>query len=69
MNEATKSIVSISDMARMVGLSRARFYQLVGTTFPFPVYDVATHRPFYDSGFSERASMSAAATAGSTASR
>jgi len=44
----TKMIVSISEMARMVGLSRARFYQLVGTTFPWPLYDIATHRPFFD---------------------
>ncbi len=32
----------------MVGLSRARFYQLIGTAFPHPVYDVETRRPFYD---------------------
>ena len=44
----TKSIISISEMARMVGLSRARFYQLVGTTFPWPLYDVVTKRPFYN---------------------
>ena len=44
----TKIIVSISDMAKMVGLSRARFYQLVGTTFPSPFYDLATRRPFYN---------------------
>jgi hypothetical protein len=31
----------------MVGLSRARFYQLLGTAFPFPLYDVTTRRPFY----------------------
>ena len=31
----------------MVGLSRARFYQLVGTAFPYPIYDVATKRPFF----------------------
>jgi hypothetical protein len=31
----------------MVGLSRTRFYQLVGKTFPFPIYSVATRRPFY----------------------
>lgn len=43
-----KTAVSISEMARMVGLSRARFYQLIGTTFPFPLYDIATRRPFYD---------------------
>ena len=31
----------------MVGLCRARFYQLLGTAFPYPIYDVATRRPFY----------------------
>ena len=40
--------ISIVEMARMVGLSRARFYQLVGTTFPHPIYDVASRRPFYN---------------------
>ena len=43
----TKTVVSVAEMARMVGLSRARFYQLIGTTFPWPLYDVATRRPFY----------------------
>ncbi len=43
----TKAVVSVAEMSRMVGLSRARFYQLVGTTFPSPVYDLATRRPFY----------------------
>ena len=43
----TKAAVSVAEMAGMVGLSRARFYQLVGTTFPSPVYDVSTRRPFY----------------------
>lgn len=43
----TKAAVSCSEMARMVGLSRQRFAQLVGTTFPWPLYDVATRRPFY----------------------
>jgi hypothetical protein len=42
-----KAGVSVAEMARMVGLSRGRFYQLIGTTFPFPIYDVATRRPFY----------------------
>lgn len=42
-----KSAISVSEMARMVGLSRARFYQLVGSAFPFPVYDLATRRPYY----------------------
>jgi hypothetical protein len=31
----------------MVGLSRQRLYQLQGTTFPYPLYDVKTRRPFY----------------------
>jgi hypothetical protein len=44
----TKAAVSVAEMSRMVGLSRARFYQLVGTTFPCPLYDVASRRPFYN---------------------
>ena len=45
----TKEAVSVAEMARMVGLSRARFYQLISCgAFPFPVYDVETRRPFYD---------------------
>ncbi len=43
----TKAAVSCSEMARMVGLSRQRFAQLQGTTFPWPLYDVVTRRPFY----------------------
>ncbi len=31
----------------MVGLSRSRFYQLVGSSFPYPVHDLTTHRPYY----------------------
>jgi len=46
--ETTKSVVSIADMARMVGLSRARFYQLMGSTFPLPLYSLSNRRPFYD---------------------
>jgi hypothetical protein len=44
----TKTVVSVAEMARMVGLSRARFYQLIGTAFPWPLYSVSTRRPFYD---------------------
>ena len=44
---ATKAVVTVAEMARMVGLSRARFYQLQGTTFPLPVYDILTRRPLY----------------------
>ena len=49
MNEVHKSAVSVSEMARMVGLSRARFYQLMTDgVFPPPIYDLSTRRPFYD---------------------
>jgi hypothetical protein len=48
MSDETKAVVTVSEMARMVGLSRARFYQLQKAgVFPPPVYDVATHRPVY----------------------
>lgn len=48
MNVQTKTAVNISEMARMCGLSRARFYQLIGTAFPHPVYDLSSRRPFFD---------------------
>jgi len=47
MIEQTKAVVSVAEMARMVGLSRQRFYQLQGTAFPYPLYDAASKRPFY----------------------
>jgi hypothetical protein len=44
----SKTVVSVAEMARMVGLSRARFYQLVGEgIFPSPLYSVHTRRPFF----------------------
>ena len=44
----TKAAVSVTEMARMVGLSRARFYQLVKKgTFPIADQDHATTRPCY----------------------
>lgn len=47
-NIVTKSAVSVTEMARMVGLSRARFYQLVrGGTFPVADQDEITQRPFF----------------------
>src|SRR5208282_3856974 len=46
MNEHTKAIVTVSEMARMCGLSRARFYQLQKAgVFPAPVYHDG--RPVY----------------------
>lgn len=45
---STKAVVTVSEMARMVGLSRARFYELVEAgVFPHPVYCVSTRRPMY----------------------
>jgi hypothetical protein len=42
--------VSVSGMARMVGLSRSRFHQLLQSgVFPKPAIDPASKRPFYDS--------------------
>jgi len=50
----TKAAVTVSEMARMVGLSRARFYELVEAgVFPTPVYDVSTRRPLYDEKLQE----------------
>ena len=43
----TKAVVTVAEMARMCGLSRARFYQLMGTIFPEPSRDETTGRPFY----------------------
>ncbi len=44
----TKLVVSVTEMARMVGLSRARFYQLVRSgTFPVADHDPLTKRPYY----------------------
>jgi hypothetical protein len=48
MIEQTKVAVTVAEMARMCGLGRSRFYQLIGTAFPFPLYSVSTRRPFYD---------------------
>jgi hypothetical protein len=46
MNQQFKAAVSIAEMARMSGLSRSRFYQLIGTAFPEPSRD-EMGRPFY----------------------
>jgi len=44
----TKTVVTVTEMAKMVGLSRARFYQLVNAgVFPQPLYAVANRRPIY----------------------
>jgi hypothetical protein len=42
------TMVSVAGMARMVGLSRQRFHQLMREgVFPPPIYDAATKRPHY----------------------
>ena len=42
------SVCSVSAMARKLGLSRSRFYQLQQAgVFPPPVYCIRTRRPFY----------------------
>jgi hypothetical protein len=47
-NIVTKAAVSVTEMARMVGLSRARFYQLVRKgTFPPADQDTVSNRPCY----------------------
>jgi len=44
-----KKAVSVAEMSRMIGLSRARFYQLIREgIFPQPIYDVQSRRPFYN---------------------
>ena len=48
LNPPTKVAVSVADMARMVGLSRARFYQLMESgVFPRPERHAESNRPFY----------------------
>lgn len=55
MNTSTpiKVVASVSDTARLVGLSRSRFYQLIGTAFPHPSRDPESGRPFYDAAQQE----------------
>jgi hypothetical protein len=43
-----KEAVSVTEMAKMVGLRRTRFYQLIASgVFPPPEHDATTRRPFY----------------------
>ena len=45
----SKQIVSITEMAEIVQLSRARFYQLLQAGFfPKPLHDERSKRPYYD---------------------
>ena len=50
----TQSIVNVTQMAKMVGLSRQRFWQLATEgVFLMPIYDIKTRRPFYDEQMQE----------------
>jgi len=54
MTVESRAIVNVSQMARMVGLSRQRFWQLATEgVFLLPVYDIRTKRPFYDEPMQE----------------
>jgi len=44
-----KPVCSVIDMIRMLGMSRARFYQLIDKNiFPPPIYCTSTKRPYYN---------------------
>lgn len=48
-NDKIKPVISVGDMAKALGHSRARFYQLQRQQiYPMPLYDTRTKRPFYD---------------------
>jgi hypothetical protein len=48
VNEEIKMVATVRDVARLVGLSPARFYQLLKAgIFPQPIYDITTKRPCY----------------------
>lgn len=48
-SEPTKAVVSVVEMAEMVGLSKSRFYTLMEQgVFPKPVENAATKRPVFD---------------------
>ncbi len=50
-----KSIVTVLEMAKILKLSRSRFYQLmVDGIFPQPLYNIRTQRPMYDLTLQER---------------
>jgi hypothetical protein len=50
-----KEVVSVVEMAELVGLSRSRFYDLINEgIFPPPMHDKATGRPFYSRKHQEK---------------
>lgn len=48
MDKQLRAVATVRDVARMVGLSPSRFYQLqLAGIFPMPLYDITTRRPHY----------------------
>src|SRR5258708_30251295 len=47
VRKETKVAGSVAELAQMCGLSRSRFYQLIGTAFPQPERQPETGRPIY----------------------
>lgn len=47
-DSTTKAVVSVTEMARMCGLSRSHFHALVKSgVMPWPIYCLFTRRPMY----------------------
>lgn len=54
-NTEHQPICSVTELAKKLGLSRARFYQLQNAgVFPPPVYCLYTKRPFYPMDLQEK---------------
>ena len=54
-NKDYKSICTVTELAKKLALSRARFYQLQRAgVFPAPVYCLYTKRPFYPMDLQEK---------------
>ena len=47
-DQLIKGAVSVSDMAKALAHSRATMYHRIGTTYPYPLYNIMTRKPFYD---------------------
>jgi len=54
ISNSRKAFCSVSEMARILRLSRARFYQLTEKgKFPPAIYDIQTKRPYYNQDLQE----------------
>jgi len=54
-NDDLKEVCSVSELAKKLGLSRARVYQLQKMgVFPMPIYCTRTKRPFYPLDLQQR---------------